>query len=255
MATKTGPKQAAPTKKADGQQAALPKKTDTQQAALPKKTGARPERAAEKSVSRQIVFDPTEDRTTIANQAASDPAILAALAENLSIDARRVRQFSAAALNVLSERQPQLLVPFIAQLADALHRPEAQTRWESLEALCRLAPLDPAACDAALSGAEISLYDEESGPTRLAALRFLTVYGALDARRSTKVWPLIDEALQCYHGDAEFQDMLVCVIAFAGGRTSKDVRRALAARMDFDAKHNKGVLRKRAAQIIEICER
>jgi hypothetical protein len=204
---------------------------------------------------RQITFDTSADRVQVAKQAAADPAILVALVENLSIDARRIRQFSAAALNLLSERNPEMLVASIPQLSDALHRPEAQTRWECLETLTRLVGLDPEACGEALSGAEVSLYDEESGSARLAALRFLTAYGALDARRSVRVWPLIDEAIQCYHGDPEFQDMMVCVIAFAGGRPSKEVRRALAARMEFDSKYNKGVLRKRAAQIIEICNR
>ncbi|MDR1421743.1 MAG: hypothetical protein LBI64_02625 [Coriobacteriales bacterium] len=203
----------------------------------------------------EIDFDTSTDRSLIVEQALNDPATLAALVDNLSTDARRIRQFSAAVINLVAERQPELLAPFIAQLSDALHRPEAQTRWECLEALACLLVFDPAACDEAVSGAEVSLYDEESGPARLAALRFLTAYGALDARRSVRVWPLVDEAIQCYHGDPEFQNMMVSVIAFAQGHISKEVRRALAARMDFDAKFNKGVLQKRAVQIIEICDR
>ena len=175
--------------------------------------------------------------------------------DNLSTDGRRVRQFSAAAIKVISETAPEVLVPYIPQIADALHRPEAQTRWECLEALSRIAALDPDSCDDAVMGAEGSLYDEESGAARLAAVRFLCAYGALDAKRSARVWPMVDEGIQCYHGDPEFQDMLISVIGFAGGRLSKEVRAALSSRMGFDAVNGRGPLQRRAKQIIELCSK
>jgi len=205
------------------------------------------------TTDKQIVFDPSADRATIANQAIEDQVILEALIENLATDVRRIRQFSAAALSVVSESKPEALVPFIPQIADALHRPEAQTRWECLGVLTRLAALDPAACDEALSGAESSLYDEESGLARLAAVRFLCAYGAIDTSRAKRIWPLLDEAIQCYHGDAEFQDMLVSVCTFANGSIGKEVKKSLASRMDFDAKNAKGTLKRRASQILELC--
>jgi len=206
------------------------------------------------STNRQIVFDSNEDRFSVAEQAISDPQVLAMLVENLAGADRRMRQFSAGAIAVVSERQPELLASFIPQIADALHRPEAQTRWESLEALARIVSFDPRAADDAVSGAEASLYDDENGPARLGAVRFLAAYGALDAKRSQKVWPYLDEAIQCYHGDPEFQDMLIAVIGFASGRPAKSVREALAARMAFDAANAKGPLQRRAAQIIELCK-
>jgi hypothetical protein len=216
----------------------------------------KPKPAAKKAASEsQIVFDTSSDRAAVAEQAISDKKILGALVDNLSTDARRVRQFSAAAINSIAEQQPEVLVSYIPQIADALHRPEAQTRWEVLEALSRLVELNPEAADDALSGAEVSLYDEESGSARLAAVRFLSAYGALDNRRSARVWPLLDEAIQCYHGDPEFQDMLVAITGFAGGRLKKEVRVSLASRMEFDAKNSKGSLKRRAGQIVELCSR
>ena len=201
----------------------------------------------------EIVFDPTVDRSVVAEQAKSNPAILATLIDNLSTEARRIRQFSASALGSISESSPETLVVYIPHIADALHRPEAQTRWECLEVLTRIVSFNPEACDEALLGAEGSLYDEESGTARLAALRFLCAYGALDAKRSSRVWPLIDEAVQCYHGDPEFQDMLISVTGFASGRISKDVKASLANRMEFDAVNGKGALKRRATHIIELC--
>ncbi|MDR3036806.1 MAG: hypothetical protein LBU31_00110 [Coriobacteriales bacterium] len=203
----------------------------------------------------QIVFDPTADRSAVAKQALANPDILMALVENLSTEVRRVRQFSAAALGTLSESAPETLVTHIVPIVDALHRPEAQTRWESLEMLTRIVSYNPDACDDAVIGAEGSLYDEESGTARLAAVRFLCAYGALDAKRSARVWPLLDEAIQCYHGDPEFQDMLVSVIGFAGGSIGKDVKSSLASRMDFDAKNGRGALKSRASQIVELCKK
>jgi hypothetical protein len=220
------------------------------------KTAAKSAKAAgAKPADQQIVFDPSADRSAIANQALENQSILLALIDSLSTDGRRVRQFSAAAINVISETDPDALVLYIRQIADALHRPEAQTRWECLEALSRITALDPDSCDDAVVGAEGSLYDEESGAARLAAVRFLCAYGALDAKRSARVWPLIDEAIQCYHGDPEFQDMLISVIGFAGGKLSKEVRSALSSRMDFDAVNGRGPLQRRAKQIIELCSK
>jgi hypothetical protein len=220
------------------------------------KSSAKPNAKGKSTTTvQQIVFDPSEDRSSVAEQARENPVILAALIENLSTDARRIRQFSAAAIGVVSESDPEILVIHIPHIVDALHRPEAQTRWESLEVLTRIVTYDPDACDEAVIGAEGSLYDEESGAARLAAVRFLCAYGSLDAKRSSRVWPLLDEAIQCYHGDPEFQDMLISVTSFASGHISKDVRASLASRMGFDSVNGKGALKRRATQIVELCRK
>ena len=208
-----------------------------------------------KNKNKKIQFDSSADRLAVAAQALADPVILDALVENLSTDTRRTRQFSATAIHEISETDPKMILPFVAQIIDALHRPEAQTRWECLEVLVNVVALDPKACDDAIAGAESSLYDEGSGPARLAAMRFLCAYGASDTERAEKIWPLLDEAIQCYHGDSEFQDMLVAVIGFAEGDIGKDVCNSLAERMDFDAKNAGGTLKRRAVQIVDLCKR
>ena len=68
---------------------------------------------------------------------------------------------------------------------------------------------------------------------------------------SLQVWHLLDEAIQCYHGDLEFQDMLIAVISFSESDLAESVRDELKDRMEFDAKHGRGVLKKRAQLIIE----
>ena len=115
-------------------------------------------------------------------------------------------------------------MPYGTELVDALNRPEAQTRWECLDVLTGLVEFDSRVCDKAVPGAETALFDEESGPVRLAAMRFLCRLGATTENRSERVWPLIDEGIQCYHGDMEFQDMLVAVVDFSAGSLSSRVK-------------------------------
>ena len=176
---------------------------------------------------------------------------LSKLADNLSGPSRRTRQMSAAALALAAKQDPKRVATEIDALIDALNRPEAQTRWECLDALTELVAVDTRGCEKAIPGADAALFDEDNGPVRLAAMRFLCALGATTATRSEKAWPLIDEAIQCYHGDLEFQDMLVAVIGFSEGALSAEVKKELRNRMSFDATNGKGVLQKRAEQIVK----
>lgn len=176
---------------------------------------------------------------------------LDALVEALSSGLRRDRQNAAKVLSLVAKEHPENLIPYKNDLIDALNRPEAQTRWECLDALTRLVEVDSGACREAIPEAETALFDEESGLTRLAAMRFLCRLGAADGDLSETVWPLIDEGIQCYHGDSEFQDMLVAVTDFSLGSLSPRVKEELAARMKFDATNGKGALKRRAVQILE----
>jgi len=69
--------------------------------------------------------------------------------------------------------------------------------------------------------------------------------------RSEKVWPLLDEAIQCYHGDYEYQDMLIALIGFSEGKIAPSVKEGLKERMAFDAEKSKGALKRRSQQIID----
>ena len=179
-----------------------------------------------------------------------DEKKLASLIAVLSEGSRRERQQAARFIADIAKSAPDVLVSHIAELVDALSNPEAQTRWELFDALTELVGGDSRACEKALVDAETALFDEDSGMLRLAAMRFVCNIGATTETRSEKTWPLIDEAIQCYHGDLEFQDMLVAVTEYSTGSLSDGVKTGLAARMSFDAENSKGVLKKRAAQIV-----
>lgn len=182
--------------------------------------------------------------------ACENAAVLGELVDNLEGDSRVNRQRAADAIYLVSCGAPEKLAPLCGQLADGLHRPEVRTRHALLDALTNLVPIDADATQSALPGAEASLYDDHSGPLRLAAFRFIAAFGASAEDRSEKVWPLMDEAIQCYHGDPEFQDMLTAVLDFAKGEASPDVRAKLISRMEFDAQNTHGQLARRATQIV-----
>ncbi len=188
-------------------------------------------------------------------EAIANPAALNELIEALSGGSRRGRQQAAKVIAAVAAANSEILVPHAAALVDALERPEAQTRWECLDTLAQLVPLDGRTCEKAVPGAETALFDEDSGPLRLAAMRFLCRLGATTEKRSEKVWPLIDEGIQCWHGDLEFQDMLIAIIDFSQGKLASEVKAALADRMRFDATNGRGMLKKRTIQIVENCEK
>ena len=67
------------------------------------------------------------------------------------------------------------------------------------------------------------------------------------------MWPIIDEAIQCYHGDLEYRDMLGFLHEFAQGKIAGDVAEELAGRLSFDAENGKGsYLKARSREIYDM---
>lgn len=192
----------------------------------------------------------TDEIRELAQQCASDEACLQETVEQLEGSSRRDRQRAASVMCAIAKSDPNVLAPHIGGLIDALNRPEIQTRWECLEALTCMVEIDSRACDKGVEGAETALFDEGNDLLHLAAMRFLCALGATTEKRCEKVWPLIDEGMQCYHGDPAFQDMLVAIIDFSKGKLSDDAKKGLKKRVSFDAQNAKGVLGIRSKQIL-----
>lgn len=195
-------------------------------------------RAAAKTAEKEIDF--------------TSGASLPELIEMLSSDSRRQRQNAASEISSLATTQAKELVAYADTFIECLDLSEARTRWDCLDVLSALCEIDAGVCAGALAGAETALFDEQSGPLRLAAYRFMCAYGATSEERSLAVWSLVDEATQCCHGDPEFQDMMIALIRFAGGSLDAQVKTELVQRMDFDAKNNRGATQLRAQKIIDI---
>lgn len=193
----------------------------------------------------------TQSTKDLAAQVLRSKNLLNTVVSALSGATRRDRQNASSVLAQIAKIDPEALVPYTNDFIDALNRPEAQTRWESLDVLTELVPLESRSCDKALPGAETALFDEDNGFVRLSALRFLCALGATTENRSQKVWPLLDEAIQCYHGDYEYQDMLSAIVLFSEGKLAPEVKQGLIDRVSFDAEHSKGSLKRRSQQIID----
>lgn len=193
----------------------------------------------------------------MANNATDQEAALAQmriLIQELAGSSRRRRQEVAHKIATVAKADPTMVTPFVDSLVDALDRPEAQTRWEVLDALAALAEEHAEDVACAFEGAETALFDEDSAPVRLAAFVFLCRYAASSEERSDEAWPLLDEAIQCYHGDAEYRDMLVALLAMVQGKASVAAKQALAARLKFDSENGVSYIKGFSAEIIQACE-
>lgn len=164
---------------------------------------------------------------------------------------RRVRQRASHGLCLLAQEDVSVVAEVADELIEALSYPEAQTRWECLNALSEVATVDPDAVVDAFPSAEDALFEDGSPVAHLAAFRFIARYGAHSPQESDKAWPLLREALQCYHGDPEYRNMLICLLDFVRGDISEDVRTSLADRMAFDAKNGRGFIRTYSAEICD----
>lgn len=249
----------APAKKAAKEEAPVAEEAKPAKKAPAKKKSTSKKKAPVKVVEedengKRLIVDPSIEKAEYVNQALADADILAALVDSLRGESRRARQFSATIIAQIAREKPEMLVTDISSIVDALHRPEAQTRWEALDALYELVGLGTDECAKAIDGAEVSLYDEDSGPARLSAFRFLCALGSKDSKLAAKVWPNIDEGIQCYHGDPEFQDMLNELVLFAQATDNPKVCAELAERMSFDATNGKGPLKRKATIIVEACK-
>ena len=168
---------------------------------------------------------------------------------------RRRRQEAAHEIARLAKKDVDQLFDYAGDIIDGLDRPEAQTRWELLDVLSEMARVDPGCVEEAFGGAEASLFDEDSSIARLAAFRFLTSYGATSGKRSEQVWKILEEAIQCYHGDPEYRDMLGCLLEMAKGTISDRTAQVMRSRVDFDARHGRGYIKDFSTEIVEAIDK
>lgn len=180
-------------------------------------------------------------------------AVRRALADALGDSSRLMREYASQALYDLACVQPELLVEFSDSCIDALYRPEAPTRYNSLAIVQILAQRDMRLVDRAWEGCEDCLYDEESGTVRLAAFRLLALYGSTTPVRSEKAWLLISDALRCYHGDPEFITMLNEFITMLKRNVSDKIKEEAREQFAFNLENATGLVQKKAQEIVACC--
>ena len=226
------------------------KKTSTKKPAAKKasKEESPKEKASKEETSAPV--SPTKKDSKSKGLTAAQKKEIESFIESLSNPSRRRRQEAAHEIAEIAQTTPEVFEGRVEDLIDALYRPEAQTRWEILAALASLSESYGNEVIKAFDGAEASLFDDTSSTVRLAAFLFLTRYGATSQKHSDQAWPLLNEAIQCYHGDAEYYDMLVGTLNFAKGAISKETKAALKERFAFDAENATGYIQKFSAEIV-----
>ncbi|GAB4280760.1 MAG: hypothetical protein Kow0056_15460 [Coriobacteriia bacterium] len=184
--------------------------------------------------------------------AARNKKVMAKLVTRLSADSRLERAKAAKLVHDAACVDPLRLEPHLGQLVEALDLPEPQTRWEILGALEEIARVKPMWLDAAVEPATHSLHDEGSSVVRLAAFKMLATYGASSKARASKVWPLLDEALRCYHGDSEYPGMLNALAVMVEGKAPPEVVKEAALLVEPDASHPKAAIARGAKRVFAI---
>ena len=113
------------------------------------------------------------------------------LVEQLMGSNRRIRQEASKGLAAMAHEDIELVSDVSGELIDALELPEAQTRWQCLDALSEIALVNPEVVLEGFDGAENALFDEGSAAVRLSAFRFLARYGmgvVYELRRKERAW-------------------------------------------------------------------
>ena len=175
------------------------------------------------------------DIEPLVEYAMKDDAALAGYVNQIVDSSRHKRQVASTVVYEVACRDLDRVECHAKEILDGLNRPECQTRCEVLKTL--------------------TLFDENSGPLRLSAYEYLCKLGATSEARSREIWPLIDEATQCFHGDVEFNDMLIALVAFSCGKIDTEVAKELADLMKFDSENATGNLKAKSNEVISNCKK
>jgi len=175
------------------------------------------------------------------------------LADALGAPSRALREYASDVLQQVARENCDLLIDSSEEIIDALDRPESFTRYNILVVLDRFVPHHAQIVAKALYQLEDCLYDEDSKTVRLEAFEVLCHFGATTEARSKTVWGYLGEALRCYHGDPEYMSMLNCLTdMLQNGKVSDSVKEGVVRLFIFDAEQGKGMLQRRAQQIIAL---
>ena len=193
-----------------------------------------------------------EERKIAAHDGIEKKEILDEAAEMLKGASRKKRQQAASVFCFVCKENVEVAKDYADDIADAINRPEDQTRWNTLNSLDLLGKAGLHFDESILEAAEDAMYDEDSGVLRQTAFQFFCGYASASSENSEKAWPLIDEAIQCYHGNQEFSAMLTSLVELAQSENISDnALQRLASRMKFDAESASGTLGMRSQQIVD----
>lgn len=108
---------------------------------------------------------------------------------------RHIRSGAAKVVEIVAEKQPELVAPHLGKLLPALSVREQQTRWMILRVMGFCARLDPSVVRKAIASAEKVIRDKEGLCLASSADLFLGDLGAVSEEDARQVFPLLEQSM------------------------------------------------------------
>jgi hypothetical protein len=107
-----------------------------------------------------------------------------------------IRSGAAKVVEIVAEKQPELVAPHLEKLLPALSVKEPQTRWAIIRVMGFCAHLNKAVAQKAIPHAEKFIDDKEGLCIASSADLFLGDLGALSKEDAQKVFPLLEQSME-----------------------------------------------------------
>jgi hypothetical protein len=108
---------------------------------------------------------------------------------------KHIRSGAAKVVEIVAEKQPELVAPHLAKLSPALSAPEPQTRWMIIRVMGFCAHLNKAIAQNAIAYAEKYLDAKEGLVLASSADLFLGDFGAISKKDAQTVFPILESSL------------------------------------------------------------
>ncbi len=114
------------------------------------------------------------------------------------IGEKQIRAGAAKIVEIVAEKEPSLVVPYLESLLPALEAPEPQTRWMLLRTFGFCASLSPGTAEKAFPAAKTAVEKKEGLCIASSADLYLGDLGAVSPELCAKVLPLLLKSMKHY---------------------------------------------------------
>jgi hypothetical protein len=109
---------------------------------------------------------------------------------------RHIRAGAAKVVEIVAEKQPELVAPHLEQLLPALSVPEPQTRWMIIRVMGFCAYLNRSVAQEAIAYAEQYIAAKEGLIIASSADLFLGDFGALSKEDAHIIFPILEQSME-----------------------------------------------------------
>jgi len=109
---------------------------------------------------------------------------------------KNIRAGAAKVLELVAEKRPELVAPYLEKLLPALSVTEPQTRWMIIRVMGSCAHLNKAVAQKAIAHAERYIDSKEGLCISSSADLFLGDFGAISEKEAHKVFPILERSTE-----------------------------------------------------------